>query len=588
MVKRFHVYLSSTLADLKVERESVLKVLADEGVSVKQSYNASENDLVTTCLEDVGNCAVYVGIIGQRYGHRPGAARNPGNLSITELEFIAARNANMPRFVFMKSDTAKGYARDDFDTGLPQPGAGQAIADFRSRLGSSEGIVALQFDDTHQLEKKVLAKLADFWRHINGTLPIMQPGRKSLAELTHGIGLVLVSGTDQALIETIRPLCADSRFKVIELGLDEPGYAQRLDDAARACRTVCWVLTPASCQRLLGNPGLLQAATRAQRLRRGKVFSLLVQGLAPAVFAPDPGWQFDAAVRPAAGSNATTLLDELYVAVRAALPSIRPDRRIGIPCLMLAMNQAEAQEIADNTEAVMKRFAIQADQRLWKQQFGALRKAIRRLHEQWPEGFYGPQREDWRPFGPGQPRLSELLGATVERINDDSQRSSRERHLLAGEDVKLQLLHYSLDEYLNDNDGSRANLSAMLDRGCLVLVDETALLQPALRQAADALLKGQRVAVMSVHPLDPAPMAMGELLSDTSFRRVGSLRERFRDDHDPRCELAVNSVARLQRWLRLVLPELVPALGQLEPQPELRKRSSGELLGQPGPSGGAT
>lgn len=587
MAKPFHVYLSSTLADLKAEREAVLQVLIDEGVSVKQSYNASENDLITTCLDDVGKCAVYVGIIGQRYGYRPVGARNPDRLSITELEFMAARQANMPCYVYVKSDTAKGYAKADFDANLPEPGAGKAIADFRSRLGSGADLVALQFEDTFQLEKKVLAKLADFWRHINGTAPIMQPGRRSLAELTHGIGLVLVPGTDQALIEALRPLCTDSRFKLIELGLDEPGYARRLDEAARNCRTLCWVLTPASCQRLLGSPGLLQAATRAQRLRRGQVFALQVQGAAPAVIAPDPGWLFDKVVQPAAGSNAATLLDELYVAVRGALPSIRPDRRIGIPCLMLAMNQAEALDLCNKTAAVMKGFASRTDQQLWKSQFDAQRKAVRRLHATWPDGFYGPRREDWCPFGADQPRLVDLLDDIVACINDDGQRSSRERHLLAGEDVKLHLLPYSLDEYLQDQEGSRANLKAVLDRGCLVLVDETALLHPALRQAADVLLKGQRVAVVSVHPLDPSPMALAELLSDASFRRVGSVRERFRDDHDPRCELAVNSVARLQRWLRLVLPELVPALGQLEPQPELRKRASSELLGQAAPAGGA-
>jgi hypothetical protein len=59
---------------------------------------------------------------------------------------------------------------------------------------------------------------------------------------------------------------------------------------------------------------------------------------------------------------------------------------------------------------------------------------------------------------------------------------------------------------------------------------------------------------------------------------------RFRDEHDPRCEVAINSPQRLQRWLRLVLPELVPTLGGEEAQSTLVNKSDEELFGRKVPA----
>lgn len=66
----FTVYLSSTLADLRAEHQAVKEVLGDE-YAVKQSYTASEKDLVASCLQDVASCDLYIGILGLRYGHVP-------------------------------------------------------------------------------------------------------------------------------------------------------------------------------------------------------------------------------------------------------------------------------------------------------------------------------------------------------------------------------------------------------------------------------------------------------------------------------------------------------------------------------------
>ena len=84
---RFAVYLSSTLKDLEEERRAVQEALGDQCI-VRHSYRASEQALVASCLADVAECDLYIGILGLRYGHVPGKPfRNPKKLSITELEY---------------------------------------------------------------------------------------------------------------------------------------------------------------------------------------------------------------------------------------------------------------------------------------------------------------------------------------------------------------------------------------------------------------------------------------------------------------------------------------------------------------------
>lgn len=96
----YTVYLSSTLNDLKADRAKVKEVLGEDCV-VRTSYRASEDELVTSCLDDVAHCDVYILIVGLRYGFVPkDAALNPDGLSITELESRRARD--MPRLVFLK------------------------------------------------------------------------------------------------------------------------------------------------------------------------------------------------------------------------------------------------------------------------------------------------------------------------------------------------------------------------------------------------------------------------------------------------------------------------------------------------------
>jgi hypothetical protein len=185
----------------------------------------------------------------------------------------------------------------------------------------------------------------------------------------------------------------------------------------------------------------------------------------------------------------------------------------------------------------------------------------------WPGDYYDGCPEDWRPFGPQEPTAKRLILDVFKKINGQRRAGSRLARLL--KEYRLEPRWYALADYLTDDAGSRALIEEVRDRGCLFLVDEVALLHPALRKDIGKLLNGQSSAVVCTSPLDPLHRSTKVLLGDFSHFNVGSLRERFRDHLDPRCELSLNSPARLERWLCLALPELIMTLGQAESQPEL-------------------
>ena len=110
--------------------------------------------------------------------------------------------------------------------------------------------------------------------------------------------------------------------------------------------------------------------------------------------------------------------------------------------------------------------------------------------------------------------------------------------------------------------------------GALVIVDEFALLHPRLREAVKPLLELPRTAAASVSASDPMHSKTADLLDEDSFLQVGQFLRRYEIERDPRCELALNSTQRLERWIRMVVPEML-ALGDAgEALPGLAAKAS--------------
>ena len=90
------VYLSSTVADLKSERQAVIDWLMAARHQVVDTYRPNSDTVRDTCLDDVGTADIYVLILGHRYGFQP-PDNNPEGLSITQLEFRQAGQSGKPR-----------------------------------------------------------------------------------------------------------------------------------------------------------------------------------------------------------------------------------------------------------------------------------------------------------------------------------------------------------------------------------------------------------------------------------------------------------------------------------------------------------
>ncbi|MFT3717312.1 DUF4062 domain-containing protein [Pseudorhodoferax sp.] len=570
------VYLSSTLEDLKAERAAVLKVLTDQGFGVKQSYGASETDLVSTCVRDVRACRIYVGIVGDRYGYCPASPMpNPDGLSITELEFQAA--AKLPyRFVFVKDRSAIPVPFTDVDSG--ENGAGSRIADFRKRLGNSEGVVAGQFSTTEDLEKLVLAAVLKV--PAPQADPLMTSDDRHPREMMTPVGIVVdaLSSQQPADAELARQVQADPRLRLIVVDPEPPHYLARLEEACAGCRAVVWRMDRRALPIYRDLGALMPAALAAQRLRRGGAGLLLAEDVGSDPLPAD--WQADAVVR--VDDTLGLAFDELCRGLRphvgALATGLADARPVAVPVVVLAMTQAEARSLADGTAA-----AADGGPDPLRQELGRRLAAQQALAAGggWPAGIYGPQREDWHPFGPGQPGAMALLRSALERIN--TERSKRDRVFIRHDGIRLVLHVYRSDDVLQPAHGAQKLLRQVRDRGCLVLVDELSLLHPLLREQAGLLLKSDNVAVVSSQPLDPPSEPLRAMLAERSCLDVGALLRRFGQEHDPRCELTVSNPERLRRWLQMVLPELVSVLGGAEVNPRFTTRHD-ELYA---PTGGA-
>ena len=90
------VYVSSTVADLKQERQPAMGWLVEARHQPVHSYRPDSESVRDSCLDDVDTCDLYVLILGHRYGAQP-VDGNPEGLSITQSEFRRAAKSGIPR-----------------------------------------------------------------------------------------------------------------------------------------------------------------------------------------------------------------------------------------------------------------------------------------------------------------------------------------------------------------------------------------------------------------------------------------------------------------------------------------------------------
>jgi hypothetical protein len=104
-----NIYLSSTYLDLQLHRKALALALrkAKYQVTMMEEYAARDEVVEFACQGDVARCDTYVGVFAWRYGYVPKGRGNPKRISVTELEYAAARRKKIPALLFLLKDDAK-------------------------------------------------------------------------------------------------------------------------------------------------------------------------------------------------------------------------------------------------------------------------------------------------------------------------------------------------------------------------------------------------------------------------------------------------------------------------------------------------
>jgi len=148
------IYVSSTREDLEEYRRAVVDVLTScgYGVDAMERYAARDDRPRSACEADVTRCDAYVGIFAWRYGHVP-AEDNVERKSITELEYLAAEKAGIPRFIFLAADDVAwpSTMRDGEQEDI------RRIGDFRTRLERDRWVAF--FRSPEDLAKQALVSM---------------------------------------------------------------------------------------------------------------------------------------------------------------------------------------------------------------------------------------------------------------------------------------------------------------------------------------------------------------------------------------------------------------------------------------------
>ncbi|HEX7242144.1 MAG TPA: DUF4062 domain-containing protein [Longimicrobiaceae bacterium] len=172
--------VSSTYTDLVEHREAVVDALLRLGffpVGMEFDSAKAGKDVVRSSLEMVEKAHAYVGILSHRYGWVPkDARRNPGELSVTELEYRRALERGIPVYMFLMGDDHPVKAADVEKVEAYQ-GKLRAL-----RADAQANSITASFSSVEELKGLVLQSLAELREEVArsvGTKKPVRGGRQS-------------------------------------------------------------------------------------------------------------------------------------------------------------------------------------------------------------------------------------------------------------------------------------------------------------------------------------------------------------------------------------------------------------------------
>lgn len=177
------VMVSSTFTDLKEHRGALIDAIHSHKLhaNVMENDSARLVDVIDSSLQMVRDSHAYIGVISLKYGQTPECStRNPGKLSITELEFNEAQRLGRPILLFImgedhpvkkadiERDPEKEKKLNAFRERAKKASAGSAVnrvyavfnslEDFKDKLGSSLNELGRHLDSVEETADSVNSK----------------------------------------------------------------------------------------------------------------------------------------------------------------------------------------------------------------------------------------------------------------------------------------------------------------------------------------------------------------------------------------------------------------------------------------------
>ena len=146
------VFISSTYKDLIPHREMIWDMLLSLGINISgmEKFGARPEKPLETCLKEVEESDIFIGIIGMRYG----SIDKESEKSFSQLEYEKAVDLNLEILIYIIDEKNAFIKADSID-----PENFKKLKDFKSILSQSHTID--HFVDEKDLASKIKTKIVD-------------------------------------------------------------------------------------------------------------------------------------------------------------------------------------------------------------------------------------------------------------------------------------------------------------------------------------------------------------------------------------------------------------------------------------------
>ncbi len=186
------VMVSSTFTDLKEHRAALINITRSaefKDVAMENDSAKSDVDVIDSSLQMVQDSAAYILVISHKYGQTPVCtSRNPGKLSITELEFNKAVELRRPILLFIMGDE-HAIKKSDIEKDPEKDARLNAFRERAKKMGPDSEVhrVYAEFNSLDEFEKKAAKAISDlrFVLQKTDSLPSLGKETKPPADKTH-------------------------------------------------------------------------------------------------------------------------------------------------------------------------------------------------------------------------------------------------------------------------------------------------------------------------------------------------------------------------------------------------------------------